>query len=808
MPESSTGWNNQLRSLRECRRYGFSVEGNWTGEAFRAKPRSHDDGPGHGPFLGGLGTGTFSRDLTGAFSRWHLQPGYHIVQAIPQARFLVHHTSDSGSGCRYLGLGKPAGWENYTPSFDGFPAESRTYAALFPECFEHYDDNSLPYELILNSWSPLTFGDPDSALPVVISRLSAKNTTDDPASLTAALFWPNLLGWRQSRVTPIARGDTSWPGHTHAGNSGRAAILQYGAGVVQTRDRPAPGPRDMEGEVLISVAGPAGSEYSRELCFKADLNALGVEPADQRHTQAWAEEYFAAHGLLPGSEKSWNAHWFEPLSSAVACSVNLEPRAQCELVFLQVFDLPRLTFGSDRCWNKMYTRRFGIEGNNSEKIAEYAFERLGPWETQKTEQQQRVLVDSRIDSDRVKGAMLNELFFLSGGGTSWTGSMVPVPEWTNPTLGDGEHFGILEGYDDGYYYYNTFDLWVYAFPALASTWPELARGVFRDYLKSATSPDLTPRIVYRVMEERPVLARHKIPHDIGVPMEDPWHLLNGYTMRDDPNNWLDHNPAMIISYYLLSRRCNFEIDEHEWEILTNLADHLQEQDRDNDGLPEHAEFGDTTWDALKFEGVGAFSGGLTIAAHAAMAALAHSFGDEERRIKHERLQQLGVESYEQKLWNGSYYRSTSSGIYAERIMVEALLGPFYARLSGLDSGLPEDHIVSHLEAAYRHNYLAYGDGAVGPLLVASRSEGPMTPDGGEELQINEVLVGAAWAYCAMLYEYGMTGEAAKVATSLVDTLYSRSGLQFRTPAAWDADSQFRAPLNMRPLAVWLLNWLT
>ena len=82
------------------------------------------------------------------------------------------------------------------------------------------------------------------------------------------------------------------------------------------------------------------------------------------------------------------------------------------------------------------------------------------------------------------------------------------------------------------------------------------------------------------------------------------------------------------------------------------------------------------------------------------------------------------------------------------------------------------------------------------------------PDGGEELQINEVLVGASWAFCAMLYEYGLKDEAGQVANALATTLHVTSGLHFRTPAAWDETGQFRAPLNMRPMAVWLLNWLT
>jgi non-lysosomal glucosylceramidase len=72
------------------------------------------------------------------------------------------------------------------------------------------------------------------------------------------------------------------------------------------------------------------------------------------------------------------------------------------------------------------------------------------------------------------------------------------------------------------------------------------------------------------------------------------------------------------------------------------------------------------------------------------------------------------------------------------------------------------------------------------------------------LQVNEVLVGSAWVYVAMLAEYGLHEKARLLADRMVDFQYVRAGLQFRTPAAWDGEGQFRAPLNMRPLSIaWL-----
>lgn len=76
-------------------------------------------------------------------------------------------------------------------------------------------------------------------------------------------------------------------------------------------------------------------------------------------------------------------------------------------------------------------------------------------------------------------------------------------------------------------------------------------------------------------------------------------------------------------------------------------------------------------------------------------------------------------------------------------------------------------------------------------------------DGGDELQVNEVIVGSSWILAACLQEFGFTQEARTLADSMFQTIRTY-GLQYRTPAAWTSDGHFRAPMNLRPLAVWLL----
>ncbi|MFO8042043.1 MAG: GH116 family glycosyl hydrolase, partial [Alkalispirochaeta sp.] len=142
---------------------------------------------------------------------------------------------------------------------------------------------------------------------------------------------------------------------------------------------------------------------------------------------------------------------------------------------------------------------------------------------------------------------------------------------------------------------------------------------------------------------------------------------------------------------------------------------------------------------------------------------------------------------------------------------DALIGFYLADLAGfphLSDEIGRERIASHLRAVVRYNHQQYHQGTVGPLLVAAPDRTQYQGDGGDELQVNEVLVGSAWIAVAMLEHYGMHGEAQQMSDALTATLHGNGGraLQFRTPAALDGTGRFRAPLNMRPLSIWFLGW--
>lgn len=790
------GWTNAWERFERARQHGFRFQHDDEIKSFRPKLGAHDDGPFNGPFLGGLGTANFSRDLHGRFSRWHLQQGVHVHQRIGSAFLAVSWSRDGRRHARRIEIGRQP---------NAFAAGEREYATLFPVSYEFYRGD-FPFELLLEYYSPTIPGDDvATSLPVTLFNLRLRATGSEPLDLSAAMFWPNLLGWRQFLQTSELRAGPFWPAFTNAGNfCEHASLGRPGTcAVAQRRREPVQRARDMTGETVLAVA--ADGELTAEISFLAAQVATGTPDGLQRYTAAYVERVFGQTGSLPGEGHSWTAHWNEPLASAVSARLTLPAGGETGASFVVAHDWPFTEFGAGRCWEKEYTRHCGAEGRSGAALAADALERNDGWLAAIDAWQERALghFAKRGVAGAVAGCALNELSFVVGGGSAWVARQHRTSREASPTLPSESHFGLLEGFDNGYFYYNTSDLWVYAFPSLSLNWPALADGVFRDYLETIPLVVDRRRPFYRSAEIAPLLVAGKLPHDLGAAADDPWVNLNGYSFRDDPNLWKDHNPAFIVSYLLHAHLRGRNPGAEDYERLRQAAEFIIAQDDKGQGIPEHRDFGDSTWDNLDMKGLSAYAGAFCLAAWAGMARLAARLGEAADAERFENLRQTAAATME-TLWNGEYYLTNSHGKYGRAVMADALFGLFYADLMGLPDLLPAQRIRSHLEAVFRYGFRNYAEGKAGPLLVSEPDKQRYEKDGGHELQVNEVLVGTAWMYVAMLRHYGLRAEADEVAAVMRDMLYGGNGLQFRSPAAWNAGGEYRAPLNMRPLAVWLL----
>lgn len=810
-------WKNTFERFEKAKEYGFSfrfdknsnyysqetyrnaldygiqhVKNKDCNPPYKPKVGSHDDGPINGPFLGGIGTSNFSRDALGYFSRWHLQQGVHINEAIDSAFFMIRWEYDGKTSYKKIRISK-----------DDFSNNDVEYTALFPKVYEKYNRDDMPFELILEYYSPMIpHNYKDSILPITLFNVHLIPKTKSKVDVSIGLCWPNLLGWKNSYMTSEQRQDKLWPSHQNGGNTGKVEYEDNNIiHIMQCKTMVGNRKQDMNGNIMISM--DAGDQWtpSYDCCFRESKMTTGFQDKDQLKTIGKVEYDFRSKGALSNNCEGWEAHWHEPICSAVAAKTGLLGK-EASLVFGITMDMPITTFGMGRSWYKAYTEYFGKDCSRTLELANYALQNNEEWLKQIDIYHDSVFNDNEILDKKVLGAKINELYFVPGGGSTLVTDPVDGHDEDTKKLDNKIHYGVLEGFDTGYYYYNTLDLWVYAFPALTKNWPELAESVFKDYLASAILADNHKNMIYRNGKKEDNLVYGKLPHDFGGCAEDLFVRLNGYNFRDNPNMWIDHNPSFVCAFYLHKSLCKEEITEKEYEIMKIIMDFVAKQDVFDIGVPRHTEFGDSTWDNLDMKGVSIYCGGLCVTAWAIMKKLAEKFNDTSASYYNDKL--VKSQKTTNLLWNGKYYNTNELGKYKNATMTDSLLGILLAKKAGINNLLPEEKIKSHILSIYQNNVKAYADGKYGALLVAEPGKCKYEKDGGDELQVNEVLVGSNWILVDMLLEFGFHEEAKELSNNIRNLIYDNTGLQFRTPAAWDNDGHYRAPLNMRPLSIWMI----
>jgi uncharacterized protein (DUF608 family) len=795
MTETDSKWTGVWERLQWARAYSFHYDHQKTGAAFQPAKDSHDEGPYCGLSLGGIGTGTFGRDLRGFFSRWQLDCGRHYMQEIPAARFCLRWSSKTSSG--FIPLGGP-GWADFANK------ATREVDILFPVTWEHYQSEDWPFEIITEMYSPVLPGNyKSSMLPVAHFDFYIRNKTSEPVDIDIAFFWPNLLGWNPPPV-PIRDQGKIWPDYGNTRNINHPYSEKLPGydlpGVLFCRDNCELHQDTLENQMLMAAAGQPGFRISRQTSYYCGEDK-GLDSKDNRYGRHSIENQFQSQGKLPDNDHSWPARWNEPLGGAISAGKCFEASESDLFSFHLVWDFPLVRFGSGRCWEKKYTSLFSTPDKNASNILKEALKNKHHWRDAIDQWQKdtarRLTTSSQwsLASESVR-AFFNELYFVLDGGSAWVEKAASKNQH-EPVLGSKEHFAILEGYDDGYWFYNTEDIWPYAMLAFSFNWPHLADIVFEDLLEAIQHPDLEKRMIYRSNDLRPVHLENKIPHDIGSPADDPWHQLNAYNINLDSNSWKDHNSSFIIAFYLHKQICpDVPITFEQYKQLEKVYEFILSQDLDHDGLPEHNDFGDSTWDKLGLKGLGSYTGGLSLASLSALKEMAKTFNDSEGHKKYGDLLAKAKENYVNSLWQGEYFQLDTEGQLRDRIVVDALFGPYMASMAGLGELVDPQKVRSHLQKVYEYNFKSYSSGRYGPVLTAqpgSRSD--------DQTQSGEVLAGSAWIAAAMMHYYGLSEQAREIAGTISRVIYEDGCLQFRTPAAWNNQRIFRAPMNLRPLAV-------
>lgn len=765
-------------------------------------PSNLDDGPWHGMPLGGFGAGCIGRSSRGDFNLWHIDGGEHTFKSIPACQFSVFE-QPAGSPSQAYALCTEPPEDGTLQAWQWYPTGSTgTYHALYPRSWFVYE-GVFQAKLTCEQFSPIWAENyQETSYPIAVFSFTAHNPTNAPITLSIMLTWQNMVGWFTNAIkSPQVRmRDDGSPVYEYQprlgeseGNFNQLVVEAEQLGCLLGRRGRGDTVQEGEGQWSIATLTNPNSEVFQH----SRWNPAGTGE------DIWLR--FAQDGSLPNYEDETPAADGEQLGIALAVRFTLKPGETRSIPFVLAWDFPVTEFAAGVQYYRRYTDFFGRTGKNAWAIACTALQKYQNWQQQIQTWQQPILEREDLPS-LFKMALFNELYDLTDGGTLWSAASARDP------LGQ---FAVLECLD--YRWYESLDVRLYGSFALLMLWPELEKSVLKAFARAIPTSDDNPRVIgyyYTLGVESPIAARKvagATPHDLGAPNEHVWEKTN-YTSYQDCNLWKDLPCDFVLQVYrdfVLTGATDWELLWDCWPAIVQTLNYLKTFDLDLDGIPENSGAPDQTFDDWRLQGVSAYCGGLWLAALEAAIAIGQtlisvSVPDNQPPIQETiAIYQTWLEQsrpvYQEKLWNGQYYRLDSeSG--SDVVMADQLCGQFYARLLGLPDIVPSDCALTALRTVYDACFLKFHKGQIGAANGVKPDGSPENPNATHPL---EVWTGINFGLAAFLVQMQMKSEAFQLTAAVVQQIYD-NGLQFRTPEAITAADTFRACHYLRATAIWAI----
>ena len=773
-----------------------------------------DDGPWHGMPLGGFGAGCIGRSPRGDFNLWHLDGGEHTFKSLPACQFSLFEQHESSPAQAYALCTEPPedgslnSWQWYPASDDSGDLEKQrtntgTYHALYPQSWFVYN-NVFQTELTCEQFSPIWAGCyQESSYPVAIFEWTAHNPTDAPITLSIMLTWQNMVGWFTNAIKSpqVQVRDDGSPVYEYqprlgdsTGSFNEWIVDHYRVGCLLDRVRLHDEIQEGEGQLCIATV----TNPSLEVFYHSRWNPTG-DGAEVWNT-------FASDGSLADFQDETPAAPGEQIAAAIAIRFTIRPGRTRKIPFILAWDFPVTEFAPGINYYRRYTDFFGRTGNNAWSVARTAFKHNELWK-EKIQAWQEPILNRGDLPNWFKMALFNELYLLAGGGTLWSAADDRDP------VGQ---FAVLECID--YRWYESLDVRLYGSFALMMLWPRLDKAVLEAFARAIPTSDETPRIIGYNKATAIRKAANATPHDLGAPNEQPWEKTN-YTSYQDCNQWKDLPCDFVLQVYrdfVLTGANDVEFLWECWSAIVKTLSYLKAFDKDGDGIPENAGAPDQTFDDWQLKGISAYCGGLWLAALEAAIAIGEILIDNYPPVSQlieaplpESIQETidlyrnwlkqARPLYQEKLWNGQYYRLDSeSG--SDIVMADQLCGQFYARLLGLPDIVPIECAQSALKSVYESCFLKFQDAQIGAANGVRPDGSPENPNSTHPL---EVWTGINFGLAAFLMQLEMKEEALRLTEAVVRTVYE-NGLQFRTPEAITATGTFRASHYLRAMAIWAI----
>jgi non-lysosomal glucosylceramidase len=398
-----------------------------------------------------------------------------------------------------------------------------------------------------------------------------------------------------------------------------------------------------------------------------------------------------------------------------------------------------------------------------------------------------------------RGALFNELYTVADGGSFWGRPVGSDPKTPNT-------FSFMECFD--YPYYGTLDVRFYGSMPLAKFWPEIDKQELRQFADTVPQ-DFTDKYLWvwktqhtQALQFRVRKAKGAVPHDLGVPEEDPFVQPNQFSWQNT-NDWKDLNSKFVLMVYrdyVFTGKKDQTFLRYTWPAVQEALEHLRQYDRDGDGVPENDGYPDQTYDEWVVTGESAYCGGLWLGALRAAEEIARVLGDTVAVSKYHDLFTKSQASYVKKLWNGEYFRYDTASEYRDNIQADQLAGQWYANMTGLGDLVLRDMQRKSLKRIYDFNVMKFANGEMG-AVNGMGADGTIIKT---NEQVKEVWTGTTYGLAALMLSEGMKDEGFRTAWGIYHVTYETKGYWFRTPEAWEIEGNYRASMYMRPAAIWAM----
>ena len=739
-----------------------------------------DDGYWQGAPVGGFGAGTFSRTYRGDFARWHIKNGVHKYQTVYANQFAMYQKAEGAAEgvAQVLAATHPQG-ELSTWKWD-YPVGAGDYYALYPKSWYDYRWDKFPAHVVLEQFSPIL---PDNyretSYPVAVYRWHAENPTDRTVTVSVLLSWTNMVGWFRSFSRDLSGG-------LDAGNRNRLMNQDGMKGILFDRNRSGAVQDEWDGQFAIAALESPGIEVTYQTTYL---------PEDTERSDIWKP--FASDGRLANSDQNWVSSG-ERLAGAIAVRFTLKPGEKRVVPMVIAWDLPIVQFGTGRKWYRHYTDSYGTTGTNALQIARDGLTNAAKW-SDAIDAWQAPYINDESKPLWYRGALFNELYTVADTGSFWGRPVGSDPK--TPST-----FTFMECFD--YPYYGTLDVRFYGSMPLAKFWPEIDKQELRQFADTVPQ-DLTDKYLWnwktqhtQALQFRERKAKGAVPHDLGVPEEDPFVQPNQFSWQNT-NDWKDLNSKFVLMVYrdyVFTGKKDQTFLRYTWPAVQEALEHLRQYDRDGDGVPENDGYPDQTYDEWVVTGESAYCGGLWLGALRAAEEIARALGDTAAVSKYHDLFTKSQASYIKKLWNGEYFRYDTGSEYRDNLQADQLAGQWYANMSGLGDLVPHDMQRKALKRIFDFNVMKFAKGEMG-AVNGMGADGTIIKT---NEQVKEVWTGTTYGLAALMLSEGMKDEGFRTAWGVYHVTYETKGYWFRTPEAWEIEGNYRASMYMRPAAIWAM----